>query len=158
MIKAFFKVFLLLLLSSLVLIASTNNSYAQSGVCDDTVPYFEADLSADPNSEWISPAVIREGYCCGHSGVDRCIEFSITLHPDAVAIIFDIESGAVPGGSMFYQIDCGPVVEVGEPVCLTGVGPHTLTFCKPGNNDNTYAITSVPEPTFSGLDVATENC
>ncbi|MEA3447599.1 MAG: hypothetical protein U9Q98_03995, partial [Bacteroidota bacterium] len=132
--------------------------HAQSGVCDSVVPYFEADLSADPNMTWESPSVIRQGYCCGNGGVDRCIEFSITLHPDAVAVIFDIASGAVPGGSMFYQINCGPPVEVGEPVCLTGVGPHTLTFCKPGNNDNTYSIVSVPEPSFTGLDVATENC
>jgi large repetitive protein len=156
--KIFFAIILCLSVLAVFSFASSNALYAQSGVCDDTVPYFEADLSAHPNASWVSPPVIREGYCCGNSGVDRCIEFSITLHPDAVAIIFDIASGAVPGGSMYYQINCGPPVEVGEPVCLTGVGPHTLTFCKPGNNDNTYSITSVPEPSFTGLDVATENC
>ncbi|MFP4662868.1 MAG: hypothetical protein ACLFM1_00410, partial [Bacteroidales bacterium] len=156
--KVFFAIVLQLSVLAVFSFVPSNTLYAQSGLCDANVPFYEVDLSADPSTTWESPLVTREGYCCGNAGADRCIEFRITLHSDAVAIIFDVESGAIPPGSMYYQIDCGTTVQVGEPVCLTGVGPHTVTFCKPGNNDNTYSITSVPEPSFTGLDVATENC
>ena len=60
--------------------------------------------------------------------------YNITLHPDASAILFDIVSGAVPPGALFYQVDCGSITPVGLPICLDGVGPHNFTFCKPGNN------------------------
>lgn len=36
------------------------------------------------------------------------------------------------------------MVPVGQSVCLSGQGPHYLTFCKPGNNPNAYIIRSVP--------------
>lgn len=136
----------------------TNYSvFSQSGLCDSGVPFFNVNLSASPDAVWTSPNVSRQNLCCGQTGV-RCIEFQITLHPDAIAINFNIASGAIPPGSMFYQIDCGPPVVVGEPVCLSGVGPHTLTFCKPGNNANTYSVTSIPNPNISNPDFATENC
>ncbi|GAB5421983.1 MAG: hypothetical protein Crog3KO_25860 [Crocinitomicaceae bacterium] len=95
---------------------------------------------------WTSPPVSRNGNCCGTSNPDRCLEFVITLHPSAIAINFQITGGAVPPGALFYQIDCGPVTPVGSPICLDGPGPHTLTFCKPGNNNNEFTITSYSEP------------
>jgi gliding motility-associated-like protein len=63
-----------------------------------------------------------------------------------MGINFGIASGAIPGGSLFYQINCGPPVAAGQPICLSGSGPHILTFCKPGNNSNTYTISSIPKP------------
>ncbi len=117
---------------------------AQSGVCDNNTPFFIADLSGNPDTSYISPSVVRKGRCCGEVGPPppRCIEFEITLHPDALGIAFDFYSGAEPTGAMYYQINCGDPIPVGEPVCLSGVGPHTLTFCKPGSNQNEYTIIS----------------
>lgn len=126
--------------------------------CDDNVPHFDVDLSGAPNDVFFSPAVQREGNCCGTSHPDRCISFSITLHEDAVGIIFDICEGAVPPGALFYQIDCGPPVAVGNILCLNGAGPHHLTFCKPGNNTNVYCITSVPAPAVGPPQVASDGC
>jgi large repetitive protein len=123
------------------------SSQTQSGLCDPNVPFFFADLSSSPSATWTSsPPVVRQGNCCGTSNPDRCIEFSILLHPDAVAINFNIASGAIPPGAMFYQIGCGPPTPVGTPLCLNGPGPYTLTFCKPGNNQNTYTVTSIMGP------------
>ncbi|MBN2779127.1 MAG: hypothetical protein JXR36_15955, partial [Bacteroidales bacterium] len=133
-------------------------NYAQSGLCDAGVPFEVVDLSSSADATWISPTITRAQQCCGLSNPDRCLEFEITLHPDAIAINFDIASGAVPPGAMFYQINCGPPVAVGTPVCISGVGPHTLTFCKPGNNANTYAVTSIPDPSITDPNFATENC
>jgi large repetitive protein len=122
------------------------SGHAQSGLCGQDVPYFYADLTGQPNGTWLSPAIVRNGLCCGVNTPNTCVEFIVTLDPGAVGLNFQIASGAVPGGAMFYQIGCGPQIPVGQPICISGVGPHIITFCKPGNNNNTYEITSIGPP------------
>jgi gliding motility-associated-like protein len=119
-------------------------SNAQSGNCEPTVPFHYVDLTSGPSATFISPNGSRKDNCCSTSSPDRCVEFEIYLHPSSTGILFNIYSGAVPSGSMYYQINCGPMITVGQPVCLSGVGPHYLTFCKPGNNPNRYTIQSIP--------------
>jgi gliding motility-associated-like protein len=126
--------------------------------CDPITPIFNCNLSGQPNGTWISPAVPRAGNCCGTVPPDKCIEIIITLDSAAVAINFQIASGAVPPGALFYQIGCGPQIPVGSPICLNGPGPYVLTFCKPGNNINTYAITSIPGPAVSPDDTIGNGC
>ncbi|SFT54150.1 gliding motility-associated C-terminal domain-containing protein [Lishizhenia tianjinensis] len=116
---------------------------AQS-TCDSVVPSFSVDLTSSPTATWTSPSVVRAGTCCGTS--NNCIEFILYLHPNAVSINFTIPVGAVASGSMFYQLNCSPEVPVGEPICIDGPGPHIITFCKPGDNQNTYAIESISAP------------
>jgi len=77
----------------------------------------------------------------------------LTLDSAASGIIFDICDGAIPPGALFYQVGCGPTQQVGEALCLSGPGPHYITFCKPGNNNNRYCITSIPKPN-AGPDIA----
>jgi gliding motility-associated-like protein len=72
-------------------------------------------------------------------------------------VSFNFASGAVPPGALYYQIDCGPSVAVGSTICVTG-SPHYLTFCKPGNNANTYKVTSIPKPVFPHDDSARIAC
>ncbi|OFY83243.1 MAG: hypothetical protein A3F72_17905 [Bacteroidetes bacterium RIFCSPLOWO2_12_FULL_35_15] len=126
-----------------------SKSYSQ---CDPDVPTFNVDLTGSPAGTWFSPNISRNGNCCGTSFPNTCIDFIITLDPGAVGINFDIFSGAVPGGALFYQINCGPQTALGSPICLSGVGPHLLTFCKPGNNPNVYQITSIP-PAIGGTNI-----
>lgn len=135
-------------------------AYAQpSGNCDPITPFFNCNLTGNPNGTWVSsPPVPRAGNCCGTVAPDKCVEFLITLDSQAVAINFNIASGAVPPGALFYQINCGPPVAVGSPICLNGPGPYSLTFCKPGNNINTYEITSVGMPTVSPNDTIGNGC
>jgi len=143
--------FILLFIDSRVSFAQTN--------CDPSTPSFTVNLSSNPNATWVSsPPVPRVGNCCGTQPPDNCIEFVITLSPQAIAINFAIASGAVPGGAMYYQINCGPPQSVGSPLCLNGPGPYSLTFCKPGNNINTYAITSIAAPTVSPDDSTASGC
>lgn len=129
-----------------------------SGNCDPVTPFFNVNLSASPNGTWTSAALPRVGNCCGTVAPDKCVEFKILLSPLAVAINFQIASGAVPPGALFYQINCGPPVAVGAPLCLNGPGPYSLTFCKPGNNINTYAITSLAAPGVSPDDTIGNGC
>lgn len=121
-------------------------SHAQ--YCDSITPTFVVDLSASPYMTWVSPSTDRDGFCCGASAPDKCLEFVITLNPNSAAIVFNIASGAVPPGALFYQIDCGAPTPVGSPICLYGPGPFHLTFCKPGNNINTFSIETIPNPIF----------
>ncbi len=130
----------------LVLVISRNTAIAQSAYCDSTVPSFVVDLSGSPTNNWISPVIVRDGNCCNSVNPDVCLEFVITLNPNTIAVNFNIASGAVPPGALYYQIDCGPPTPVGSPICLNGPGPHHLTFCKPGNNANTFSITTYAEP------------
>jgi len=144
---------------TLIIIATTPHfTFSQSGNCHPATPFYNVDLSADPNASWTSPQGSRSNLCCGNSSPDRCVEFSITLSPDAIAINFQIATGAVPPGAMFYQINCGTPVPVGSPICLNGPGPYTLTFCKPGNNPNSYAITSIAAPEASPDKTVGDGC
>jgi large repetitive protein len=130
-------------------------SYSQ---CDPSVPIFNVNLTGSPSGTWTSPNVIRNGNCCGTTAPDRCIDFVITLDPGAVGISFNIISGAIPGGALFYQIGCGPPTPLGSPICLSGVGPHLLTFCKPGTNANVYQITSIPAATGGTNIIVNDGC
>lgn len=137
-------------------------SQASSSTCDPTTPSFVVDLSGNADSAWFSPSVVRQGLCCGldpnASPPLRCIEFVLTLDTGAQGIRFDIASGAVPSGSLGYQINCGPYQMVGENICLDGAGPHRLTFCKPGANRNIYTIVSIPKPNVTPPVTVSDAC
>ena len=146
-----FKYIVVLLIFSIVVI---NDTQAQ---CDPSTPSFNVDLTGQPQGTWISPNVIRQDDCCGGTGVN-CVEFIITIDPASVGVVFDIFSGATPGGALNYQINCGPLTPIGDKICLTGVGPHILTFCKPGNNANEYIITSLAEPDVTTSTYVNNGC
>ncbi len=126
--------------------------------CDPTTPSFVINLTGNPDSIWVSPSVKRDGLCCSASGTDRCVEFYVTLDPKANGIRLDMISGAIPPGALFYEVECANPTQVGDTLCLSGVGPHRLTFCKPGNNPNEYAITSIGWPGLSDAIVVSDGC
>jgi len=127
-------------------------------ICSPNTPTFTVDLTGNPDSVWISPNVVRKDYCCGASNPDRCVQFIVTLDPGASSISFNVYSGAMPPGALFYQLNCGPETPVGTPLCLDGPGPHVITFCKPGNNENQYSITSIPAPGAPNSLVINDGC
>lgn len=143
------------LLVALLLIGRVSEAQV---VCDPSTPQFSVDLSGQPNGLWTSTAVVRDGYCCAANGNDVCIRFDLLLDSAASGILFNIISGATPGGALFYQINCGPPMQIGIPICLDGPGPHVITFCKPGNNVNVYAIQSIPKPDMGGTILISEAC
>ena len=102
----------------------TSLSFTVNGQCDPTTPTFNVDLTASPFMSWTSPLIDRLDNCCGTTAPDKCIEFVITLHPDAASVVFTIASGAIPPGALFYQIDCGPITPVGTPICLREEGRY----------------------------------
>src|SRR5215213_586130 len=126
--------------------------------CDPLTPTFTINLTGVPDSSWTSSPTFRYGYCCTANAADKCVEFWVTLDTGAVGITLDITCGAMPAGSLFYQVNCGPQIPVGQPICLNGVGPHRITFCKPGNNANCFSITSNEKPHMTGNITVTQAC
>jgi len=118
--------------------------YGQSG-CTADVPFYVVDLSSDPEGSWTSPLVSRSGECCSGASTN-CVEFLVSLHPLASGVVLEIISGSMPSGSLFYQNSCSTPTNVGDSMCLTGTGPHSLIFCKPGSNANIYRLTSFGRP------------
>jgi large repetitive protein len=123
-----------------------NTSFSQAPTCDNSVPFYIVDMTGHPDSIWVSPQHSRLGNCCGTTSPDNCNSFKLILDTGSAGVNFNIATGAVPKGSMFYQVDCGTSVPVGDIICISGGGIHYVTFCKPGNNTNTYRITSIAKP------------
>lgn len=134
------------------------SSGAVRAQCGPNVPQFTVNLSSNIDSLWTSPDTVRNDTCCGAVAPDKCVSFNLTLNSNASGIIFDICDGAIPPGALFYQVACGPVQQVGEALCLSGPGPHLITFCKPGNNQNKYCIKSVPKPSAGPDKSVSDGC
>src|SRR5215203_3230766 len=109
-----------LTLAAGVMILFSKYSHAQIPNCTVGVPTFSLSFVGDPGGTWFSPPLTRAGNCCGTSSPDRCVHFEITIDSNTVAVNFEIASGAIPPGALYYQIDCGPQTQVGQYVCITG--------------------------------------
>jgi len=135
----------------------SNRASAQA-TCGANVPSFYIDLTGTPDSVWNSPQLTRAGNCCGTVSPDRCLRVEFTIDSNVAAVGFAITSGAVPPGALFYQLDCGPMQNINSLGCITTPGFHALTFCKPGNNVNTYQLTAIPKPLFPLRDSVRVGC
>ncbi len=140
-------IFTRLFFSLSILLLSSKISYSQNPACSPTTPYFLVNLTGQPAGVWSSPNISRNSQCCGAPNSDACISFDVILDPNSAGIQIDMV-GADPAGSLFYSIGCAGSYPGGTIKCITGVGPHRITFCKPGNNKNIYTITSIAKPTF----------
>ncbi|MBN2681760.1 MAG: PKD domain-containing protein [Bacteroidales bacterium] len=123
--------------------------FSQCDTCDNTITFY-VDLTASPDSTWISPETNRDGVCCDNAGL-RCLRFIVYTHPSTDQISFNIATPPIPPGQ-FYQYDCGPYVSAGEPLCISGAGPHCIVYCKPGADISAYSIT-VSETVEAGPDI-----
>lgn len=126
--------------------------------CGPNTPVIPVDLTGNPDSVWISPDITRNDLCCNADASETCVEFVLTLDPSSQGIIFNIHSGAIPPGALYYQVNCGMITTVGQLLCLTGPGPHRITFCKPGNNSNEYSITAIPQTSASPAITLNDGC
>ncbi|WP_187262963.1 T9SS type B sorting domain-containing protein [Pontibacter beigongshangensis] len=129
----FFFFWMLQLLTLQGLLAQGNN----------TVPVYNVDLTGQPNGIRKLENVDRNGRICNASNNENCVQFNITLDRNAGGLEFAIVGGPEPSGAMSYQINCGPAVPVGQPICVSGVGPHVLTLCMPGGAKNDFEIKSI---------------
>ncbi len=162
--KAYFLSFCCLLLGF------TSTTFAQQlPECDATVPFFVIDLSSDPDSTYTTPEIVRQGQCCGGASNQNYVSFYVTLHPDVAMIEIGIVPGyADPGGSGNYNIvsggdlltpgACGPDIPGGQTACITGSGPHKVTYHKPGKNKVKYYLRQIPKPIYPQDDTTRVGC
>ncbi|MDO9512081.1 MAG: hypothetical protein Q7J34_10005 [Bacteroidales bacterium] len=133
------------------------SSLAQSP-CNASTPTHNVNLSSSSTAVWNSGSIVRDGNCCSGT-LNNCVLFLVSVHPNSGGVILQVYEGGVPVGSMTYSSSCGTTVAVGSQMCLTGSGPHTIFFCKPGSNANTYIITSFPKPNLIAPEVkVNQNC
>jgi hypothetical protein len=127
--------------------------------CTADVPFFVMDLSASPTLSYTTPEFVRKPGCCGATGpTDDHVSFYVTLHPDVAMFELIVAPGyADPGGAGTYNIisgdllspgDCGVSIPGGAPVCITGSGPHKITYRKPGGNKIKYIFRQIPKPIY----------
>lgn len=137
--------------------------------CQSVVPFFVINLSSDPDSTYTTPEIVRNGQCCGDNNNQNYVSFYVTLHPDVAMVEIGIAPGyADPGGSGFYRIitggnlvtpgTCNPGIAGGTPTCITGVGPHKITYHKPGSNKVKYYLRQIPKPIFPKDDSTRVGC
>lgn len=109
--------------------------------CNSNVPSFYIDLTASPNAV-DSIISVRNGSCCGVGNPDRCIRFFVSVHPSTTDVSFTVANPAPPGGAG-YMVDCGPLISLANPFCLTnGDTSFCIVFCKSGNDAATYIFTA----------------
>ncbi|MBN4051303.1 proprotein convertase P-domain-containing protein, partial [bacterium AH-315-M05] len=133
-----------------VLIRVIDCSLLSDPVFHNTTTSFDVDLTGNPDTAWVSLDTTRSGSVCGVTCGADCIEFMVTFDSATVGVIFDISSGAVPPGTLSYQVDCSTTTLLGEFVCLPdGVGPHRITFCADVGTTNEYIINALTGPSLS---------
>jgi len=119
----------------ITLLLATASAWAQCTTCSATT--FTIDLSGATDTSIVIEST-RNGNCC--SGTN-CIRFNITLHPGANFVNMSVANPA-PNGSAFYQINCGPQTSLGTPICVTGLTTLCISYCKPGNDNPQYTIST----------------
>lgn len=148
---------------------STVYSQTQIPECNSDVPFFVVDMSANPDSTYTTPEIVRNGQCCGDGSNQNYVSFYVTLHPDVAMVEIGIDPGyADPGGSGFYNIvsggdlvtpgACGVNIPGGTSTCITGSGPHKITYHKPGSNKVRYTVKQIPRPIFPADDTTRVGC
>lgn len=111
--------------------------------CASGVPTFNIDFTGNPGGNWTSPNITTSDTCCGNSG--DCVQFIVTLDSASTGLEFGFKGNGLNAGETF-QIGCGPALPMGEPVCLTGVGPHFINYCSTNTIHNTkFKIEAIEE-------------
>ncbi len=114
------------------------------------------DLSAQKEMSVTLNNVVRGNNVCGAPNNNTCVEFVVTLHPQAELISITYSKSPNAAG---YYINCAGPYAIGVPICLPGQSVVTIAFCKPGNESvSDYTITtSSPVKGSADLNLR-ENC
>ena len=119
----------------LLLIFICYQAKSQCNTCSVTT--FNVDLSASVDTVY-SIQSVRNGNCCTGS---NCVRFNIKINPGSSFVNFSVANPA-PNGAAYYQINCGPQTSLGTPACVSGQTNVCIVYCKPGNDNPTYTITT----------------
>jgi hypothetical protein len=126
----------------------------QCGVGTSTI--YTINFSAAKDTTWTLNAARNGTACVGTSGEDdRCIRFNVALNPGSDLLNFTADQLT---GASFYSINCGPLIPIGTPACITGLTSVCISFCKPGGNKVNYTVTASSIIKGSADIVLRQNC
>jgi len=77
----------------------------------------------------------RGGNICADNS---CIKFVILLNPGSDQVSMTVDQ--VPASALYYVNNCEGPFPLSKPACVTGQSTVSISFCKPGNNTQTYTI------------------
>lgn len=139
------------------LISALLSSVIGNGQCGTgTSPIYNINFSAAKDTSWTLNAARDGTACVGTAGADdRCIRFNITLNAGSDLLNFNADQLT---GASFYSINCGPLIPIGTPACITGLSTVCISFCKPGGNKVNYTITASSIIKGSADIVLRQNC
>jgi PKD repeat protein len=114
-------------------------------------PVLNVDLSSSPDAVWEAFNITPENSCCDFPPSYNCIELMITLHPEANSVTIAYLTNT---GSLWYTISCedGDEGHIPSPpnnvvsLCFDDPGPHSVVFCRSGNSDYSFQVTSHSNP------------
>ena len=141
------NLYLRFLAISILLLVNIFSVYGQAG-CGGVMPSFDVDFTGNVDSIWASPDTPRCEQTCWFAIPNRCIEFIVTMDPNAWGIVVNCASPPCPPG-FFSVVDCDPatITPLGTPTCLTSGdvgGTYSVTICKSGADYQQYTISSIP--------------
>lgn len=126
------------LLLLFLLIISEAKLMAQCGT--GTSDIYTVDFSSAKDTTHSIDAARGGTACVGTAGSEtNCVRFNVILNPGSDLLNFS--TNQITGAS-FYSIDCGPLIPIGTPACITGKTSVCISFCKPGSNLVTYTLTA----------------
>jgi gliding motility-associated-like protein len=145
---------------SLMFTLSFQQAWSQFTGCAGTIPTLFVDYSANPDTMSNITITLSSGLgeCCGLPTNNNCYRVDLLLHPDSEGISFEF-SGAT-GSFTIYPAPCGSgSFNIGDVICLNGVGPHSFLLCRPGAAaPYTVGVVSYPSPSGTGDVITTEGC
>ena len=129
------KLRLPLLLVGLFLLLSSIKVNAQFIGCDPSVPNNPIDLSPSAfNGALYSPATYNSGIgyqCCGLSSTYSCETFTVTTHPNAIAMIIKVNANGA--NVVIKQTDCNTTITNNQFFCVTGGTTLQFSICSDEN-------------------------
>jgi len=129
-----YRSFLLLI----ILVITSYSIIAQP--CVGGTNSYNIDFSGNPENSYDVSNEIRAGQCCGIAGPDVCVEFNVATDSNIIGLILEVTAGNLPPGDNYYYLDCSDSALIGDTLCITGSGPHRITFCAADFGTNDFKI------------------
>ncbi len=126
-------------------------------------PVLDVDLTASPDATWEALNITPEDACCDFPNDYNCIELMISLHPEASSVTIAYITNT---GSLWYTINCenGDEGHIPSPanniisLCFDDPGPHSVVFCRGGDSDYSFQVSSHSNPFEATLDPFSPVC
>jgi hypothetical protein len=150
----------------LILCLGVTNSFTQTVPpniqamlsCQNGVPFQTVNLTGNPAGTVSLNVANRANLCCSAPNNNDCKVIEFILDPNSSGVMLNPSGATALGNLNMWINDCSQPYTFGNPICLTGQGPHYFVFCKSGGNEYNVTLTSLPAPSVSGNISSSTSC